>query len=290
MISPPLLTVEYPIVPGFENSDPQQHYWSCHSASKLLIRDPIEMTLPRWRSERNYWVCASPFPWHGTFQCSMDTNFLDCSCRLDTPFSWAMSDPVFWLVKEDSWKWYSWLTNRLQGLQAPLGAVQDSAGAAHGFLQELTIVDMRQVSKKWHEHLLKCIRVEGDHVNYTFLHLIDKNKQLTRRSCCRAASKCARPDWPEDGRPDPTLISTALAPASGDRLRRVSVSGILESWANSNNLSNVELSWAVLPVQHLLVVMLRSRFFKVRTEPSYKKSGSSRASRKICKAAQMHLK
>ncbi len=40
--SPPLLTVEYPKVPGFENSDPQHHYSSCHSASKLPIRDPID--------------------------------------------------------------------------------------------------------------------------------------------------------------------------------------------------------------------------------------------------------
>ena len=34
--------VEYPIVTGFENSDPQHHYSSCSSASKLLIRDPID--------------------------------------------------------------------------------------------------------------------------------------------------------------------------------------------------------------------------------------------------------
>ncbi len=33
--------VEYPKVPGFENSDPQHHYSSCHSASKL-VRDPID--------------------------------------------------------------------------------------------------------------------------------------------------------------------------------------------------------------------------------------------------------
>ncbi len=37
-----LLMVEYPKVPGFENSDPQHHYSSCHSASKLPIRDPID--------------------------------------------------------------------------------------------------------------------------------------------------------------------------------------------------------------------------------------------------------
>ncbi len=42
MSSPPLLMVEYPKVPGFENSDPQHDYSSCPSASKLPIRDPVD--------------------------------------------------------------------------------------------------------------------------------------------------------------------------------------------------------------------------------------------------------
>ena len=50
MSSPPLLTVEYPKVPRFEKSDPQHHSSSCHSASKLPIRDPIDgsATLDIW--------------------------------------------------------------------------------------------------------------------------------------------------------------------------------------------------------------------------------------------------
>ena len=42
MSSPPLLMVEHPKVPGFENSDPQHHYSSSQSASKLSIRDPVD--------------------------------------------------------------------------------------------------------------------------------------------------------------------------------------------------------------------------------------------------------
>ena len=58
MSSPPLLMVEYPKVPGFENSDPQHHYSSCHSASKLPIKDPIDGSarLEVWVSLLSLWL------------------------------------------------------------------------------------------------------------------------------------------------------------------------------------------------------------------------------------------